>query len=122
MPTQSRHAKLAAKKRAPVRRPVKRGSVKLLTAFRSLEEDAAAQTGFVRALKLSVAGVTLESPDPFVVGQRLALEFLLDNNRLANVTGKVTRIGKRDAFYRVDVVFDKLTAKIQRWIKEQIGG
>lgn len=119
MPTQFRSTKTAAQKRAPVRRPLKRGNVKLLTAFRTLEDEAA-QNGFVRALKLSSVDVTLESPDPFVVGQKLALEFLLDNNRLANVTGKVTRIVKRAAFYRVDVVFDKLTATVQRWINEQI--
>jgi hypothetical protein len=122
MPTQSRSAKPVAKKRAPVRRPVKSGNVKLLTSFRSLDEDAAVQTGFVRALKLSVAGVTLESPDPFVIGQKLALEFLLNNNRLANVTGKVTRVAKAGAFYRIEVGFDKLTAKIQHWINDQISG
>lgn len=120
MPAKFRSSKPTVKKSAP-QRQAKFGNVKLLTAFRSLEENAAMQNGFVRTLRLGVTGATLESPDPFVVGQKLALEFLLDNNRLANVTGKVTRIAKRNVFYRVDVAFDKLTAQVQRWINEQIG-
>lgn len=119
MPTKPRSSKPTVKKSASPRQP-KRKSVKLLTSFRSLEPATAEQTGFVRAVKLSAVDATLESPDPFGVGQKLALEFLLDNDRLANVTGKVLRVAKRGVFFLADVVFDKPPAQVQRWINEQI--
>lgn len=119
MPTKPRPAKSTTKKSESSRQP-KRKNVKLLTSFRSLEPTTVEQTGFVRAVKLSVADTTLESPDPFVVGQKLALEFLLDNDRLANVTGKVTRVAKRGVFYLAEVAFDKPPAQVQRWINDQI--
>ena len=72
------------------RRRATRGNLKLLTAFRCLDAGKESYTGFVRALNLSPIGALLESPDKFAPGQNLALEFLLDNNRIAQTSGRVS--------------------------------
>lgn len=119
MRTQSRTAKLP-KTKVVDRRRSPRYRVKLLTAFRSLNPAAPIQTGFVRALDLSTTGALLESPDPFAIGENLALEFLINNDRIVQATGTVKRINKKSPFYHVAITFDKLTARAKRLILEQI--
>ena len=110
----------APRKASAERRRATRGNLKLLTAFRCLDAGKESQTGFVRALNLSPIGALLESPDKFVSGQTLALEFLLDNNRIAQTNGRVTRVTKHDKFYHVAVEFAKVTSKARRLIQLQV--
>ncbi len=109
-----------AARRATERRTASRGKVKLLVAFKTLDADAVVPSGFVRASNLSAIGALLESPDPFVLGESLALELLLDNNRVAPVNAKVIRLDKCAKFYAVGVKFSPVPAKIKRWITAQV--
>ena len=113
-------SKPAPRKVSTERRRATRGNLKLLTAFRCLDAGKESYTGFVRALNLSPIGALLESPDKFVSGQTLALEFLLDNNRIAQTNGRVTRVTKRAKFYHVAVEFAKVTSKARRLIQLQV--
>ncbi len=113
-------SKPASRKSSTERRRAPRGSLKLLTAFRCLDVGKESLTGFVRALNLSSIGALLESPDKFDLGQNLALEFLLDNNRIAQTDGRVTRVSKRDKFYHVAVEFAKVSSKARRLIQLQV--
>ncbi len=112
--------KRTIRKRADERRRATRGKLKLLTAYRCLDAGAETFTGFARALNLSETGALLESPDEFAVGQTLALEFLLDNNRIVQVPGQVARVSKRDNFYQVAVDFAKLPAPTRHLLAKQI--
>ena len=112
--------KLAPRKASVERRRATRGNLKLLTAFRCLDAGKESQAGFVRALNLSPIGALLESPDKFSLGQILVLEFLLDNNRIAQTTGRVARVPKRDKFYHVAVEFAKVSLKARRLIQLQV--
>ena len=112
--------KPAPRQGAAKRRRVTRGKLKLLTAFRCLDVGKEARAGFVRTLTLSSVGALLESPDEFAPGQNLALEFLLDNNRIAQVDGCVTRVHKRDRFYHVAVEFGQVSPRTRRLIGLQI--
>jgi len=113
----------AARPAAPVeRRQAVRRAVKLLVAFQCLERDAPAQSGFARAASLSTGGACLESPDPFVVGQHLALQLLLDENRVAPVNAQVVWTNPRAPFYEIGVAFSKVPAKINHLIGDQIEG
>ena len=112
--------KPAPRKASAERRRAARGNLKLLTAFRCLDAGKESHTGFVRALNLSPAGTLLESPDKFALDQVLSLEFLLDNNRIAQAEGRVTRVAKRDKFYHVAVKFGKLSSQARRLIQLQI--
>jgi hypothetical protein len=112
--------KRVARKVSVERRRATRGNLKLLTAFRCLDAGKESQTGFVRALNLSPIGALLESPDKFSLGQTLALEFLLDNNRIAQINGCVTRVNKRAEFYHVAVEFAKVSSKARRLIQLQV--
>ena len=78
--------------------------------------------GFGRTLNIDDDQVMLESPDAFPVGQVLDLEFLLDNNQIADARGHVTRINKGKGLYRVKVEFDKLSAKSRRLLARQVAG
>lgn len=111
-----------ARKVTAERRRAPRGNLKLLTAFRCLEADQAMRTGFVRALNLSKIGALLESPDEFAVGEKLAVEFLLDNNRIAQADVRVTRVTRHDPFYHIAVEFTRVTPKAQQLIDKQIAG
>ena len=102
-------------------RPSPRRS-KWLTAFRCLDGEAVTSTGFGRTLQVSESAALLESPDAFPVGQRLALEFLLDNDQLANARGRVTRITKGKSLFRVNVEFEKLPTKSRRLLTRQGAG
>jgi len=113
--TSRRPERQAERRRAP------RGKLRLLTAFRCLDGDAVTSTGFARALNLSTVGALIESPDPFGVGQIVELEFLLDNNRVAQVQGQVTRVGKQKSFYHVAVGFGKIPAPTRRLLTRQVG-
>ncbi len=104
------------------RRAPRRNKLKLLTAYRSLDEGAGKQTGFARALDLSELGALLESPDSFSVGQLLSLEFLLDDNRIVQVEGHVTRQTKRNVFYRVGIQFSPVPAQNRRLLADQVAG
>jgi hypothetical protein len=112
--------KRAPRKATAGHRRTAQGNLKLLTAFRCLEGGTESRTGFVRALNLSTRGALLESPDEFEHGQMLALEFLLDNNRIAHVEGRVTRVTARTQFYHIVVEFDKLTPQARRLIDLQV--
>ena len=96
-----------------------RKNVKLLVAFRCEDPAASIQDGFARAVSLSEVGTLLELPEVYKVGSEFHLEFLLDNNFVAPVKGKVVRIVERKEFYEVGIEFEKLPAKIKRKIDEQ---
>lgn len=104
-------------------RPKSRPSTRkprLLTSFRCVEGGAITSTGFGRTLEVSDGQVMLESPDAFPVGQALVLEFLLDNDQVAEARGRVTRISKGKSLYRVKVEFDKLPARTRRLLARQV--
>jgi hypothetical protein len=93
---------------------------KVLTAFRCVEGDAVTSTGFGRTMDIGESEVVIESPDSFPVGQILDLEFLLDDNKVADARGHVTRINKGKGLYRVKVEFDRLPLKSRRLLARQI--
>jgi hypothetical protein len=93
---------------------------KVLTAFRCIEGDAVTSTGFGRTMDIGESGVVFESPDAFPVGQVLDLEFLLDDNKVADARGHVTRINKGKGLYRVKVELDQLPPKSRRLLAHQI--
>ena len=95
---------------------------KLLTSFRCVEGDVVTSTGFARTMDVGEDQVLLESPDAFPVGQSLVLEFLLDNNQIAQARGHVTRINKGKGLFRVRVEFDRLSAKTRRLLARQVAG
>ena len=92
---------------------------KVLTAFRCVEGDAVTSTGFGRTMDIGDTQVVIESPDSFPVGQVLDLEFLLDDNKIADARGHVTRINKGKALYRVKVELDQLPLKSRRLLARQ---
>ena len=112
--------KRVSRKASAERRRASRSNLKLLTAFRCLDAGKESHTGFVRALNLSPIGALLESPDEFAPGQNLALEFLLDNNQIAQTNGRVTRVTKRAKFYNIAVEFAKVSPKARRLIQLQV--
>jgi c-di-GMP-binding flagellar brake protein YcgR len=112
--------KRATRKRVPERRRAPRGNFKLLTAFRCLDADQETRTGFVRSLNLSEVGALLESPDEFAVGEKLGVEFLLDNNRIAQADVRVTRVTRQDPFYHIAVEFVRVSPQARRLIDKQI--
>jgi hypothetical protein len=116
----NRPIKRAPRATAAERRHAQRGNLQLLTAFRGLDEGQESFTGFVRALNLSHVGALLESPDEFTVGQRLGVEFLLDNNRIAQADVRVKRVTKREKFYHVAVEFFRVSPQARRLIDKQI--
>ena len=93
--------------------------LRLLTAYRCLENGVATTSGFVSTTNVDETGALLESPDPFSVGQHLSLEFLLDDDCIAQADGHVTRITKGKVFYRVQVAFSKVSAKARRLLVKQ---
>lgn len=92
---------------------------KVLTAFRCIEGDAVTSSGFGRTRDIGDSDVVLESPDAFPVGQVLDLEFLLDNDQVADARGHVTRINKGKGLYRVSVELDQLPPKSRRLLARQ---
>lgn len=104
------------------RRQAPRGKTSILTAYRCLENGNVTGMGFGRTLNLSQIGALLEAPDVLVVEQAVELEFLLDENKLVTVMGRVMRLDKVKTFYQAAVEFDKLDAKTKRLIDAQIGG
>lgn len=119
--TPAKKAKTTTARRKPTieRRRAQRGKLKLLTAYRCLDGNTAGLTGFARALNLSETGTLLEAPDPFGVGQKLSLEFLMDNNRILQVDGQVMRVTKRKVFYHSAVEFGTLPASTRRLLSQQ---
>jgi len=103
------------------RRHAPRGKTSILTAYRCLENGNATSTGFGRTLNLSHFGALLESPDALALGQTVELEFLLDEDNLVTVTGRVSRITKAKAFCHAAVEFAGLDTKSRRLIDLQIG-
>jgi hypothetical protein len=91
----------------------------VLTAFRCIEGDAVTSTGFGRTMDIGDSDVLFESPDAFPVGQVLDLEFLLDNDEVADARGHVTRINKGKGLFRVRVELDQLPAKSRRLLARQ---
>jgi hypothetical protein len=107
--------------RPAARKPARKTSrtPKLLTSFRCLDGERVTSSGFGRALKIDRSEVMLESPDAFPVGQILKLEFLLDENRLVQARGRVTRIREGKGLYRVKIALDKLPASSRRLLERQ---
>jgi hypothetical protein len=114
MPTIKTKSKAAAEHRRAARK-----RVKLLVAFRCADPAAPIQDGFARAVSLSEEGTLLELPDLYKLGDEFELEFLLDENKIAPIEGKVVRIDKQKEFYEVALAFDKVPAKIKRLIEAQ---
>lgn len=114
MPPKTKSGKVATEQRRACRK-----NVKLLVAFRCDDPSAPIQDGFARAVSLSESGTLLELPDLYKVGNEFQLEFLLDNNFIAPVKGKVVRIDKRKDFYEVAVEFSRVSAKIKHLIQAQ---
>jgi hypothetical protein len=102
------------------RRRAQRGDLKLLTAFRCLDVGKESLTGFARTLNLSSGGALLESPDEFEIGQNLSLEFLMDDNRIAQANGRVMRKARHGRFHHVAITFVKASVKTRRLIDLQI--
>ncbi len=92
---------------------------KVLTSFRCIEGDTVTLMGFGRTRDIGASDVVLESPDAFPVGQVLDLEFLLDNDEIADARGHVTRINKGKGLYRVSVELDRLPPKSRRLLARQ---
>ena len=93
---------------------------RLLTSFRCIENDVVQRSGFGRTLGLSEDQVLFESPDPFPIDQFLKLEFLLDENVIADATGHVVEISKADRLYKVKIELDKLSARTRRLFEKQL--
>lgn len=117
----TKQASPARQKKVVERRRAKRKSVKLLTAFRYMNADQELRTGFVRTLNLSTVGALLESPDEFKVGEPLSIEFLLDNNRIAQADVRVTRVTQQEPFYHIAVEFTHVSARARHLIEQQLG-
>ena len=79
-------------------------------------------TGFGRTVSIGDDEIMLESPDAFPLGQVLDLEFLLDNNQVGSVRGRVTRITQGKSLYRAQVTIDKLPATSRRLLARQVTG
>ena len=114
MPTPKTKSKVTAEQRRASRK-----HVKLLVAFRCVDSNAPIQDGFARATNLSEKGALLELPDLYQLGNEFELEFLLDENKIAPIKGKVVRIVKQKDFYEVALAFGKLSTKVKRLIEEQ---
>ena len=97
-----------------------RKNVKLLVAFQCDDPTAPIQDGFARAVSLSEAGTLIELPDLYKVGNEFQLEFLLDNDFIAPVKGKIVRIDKRKDFYEVAIEFFKVPVKVKHLIQAQM--
>lgn len=93
---------------------------KLLTSYRCFEGEAITSTGFGRTVEVGDDGALMESPDPFPVGQLLALQFLLDGDQLADARGRVTRVKAGRGLFRVRVQFEQLPAKTRRLLARQV--
>ena len=102
------------------RRKSPRVTAHLLASFRCIDGGTVTNTGFVRTLNISEEGALLESPDDFPVGQTLALEFLLDYDRMVNVEGRVLRVHKNKEGYRIAVTFTNLTSANRRLLAKQV--
>lgn len=95
---------------------------KLLTAYRCFEGETLVRSGFGRTVKVGDAGALLESPDPFPPGQRLALQFLLDGDQLADARGRVTQCRAHRGLFQIQLEFEKLPAKTRRLLARQVAG
>jgi hypothetical protein len=102
------------------RRKAPRVTAHLLASFRCIDDGTVTLTGFVRTLNISEEGALLESPDTFKTGQTLALEFLLDYDRMVNVEGRVLRVTRNKEGYRVAVSFTNLTPANRRLLAKQV--
>jgi c-di-GMP-binding flagellar brake protein YcgR len=96
------------------RRSSPRHTARRLVALRCVEAGKVTWTGFASTLDLSATGTLLESPDRFAIGQRLALEFLLDENQVVQVEGTVSKVAKAKKMYHLAIEFDKLNAQAKR--------
>ncbi len=96
------------------RRSSARRVTRRLVALRCLEAGKVTWTGFASTLTLTGKGTLLELPDRFAIGQRLELEFLLDENQVVQVEGTVSKVTKAKKMYHLAVGFDKLDAQAKR--------
>lgn len=111
--------KRATKASAATKKPSRRA--RLLTSFRCIDDGVIKRSGFGRTLGLSESEVLFESPDPFPIDQFLKLEFLLDDDVIADATGHVIEISKADQLYKVKIELDKLSARTRRLFEKQLG-
>ncbi len=103
------------------RRRSKRVPVHLLTSYRAKVGKAAA-SGFGRTLNLSVVGVMLESADPFQADQEITVEFLMDNDALLKLRGRVTHVTvNAQGMYLIGIVFENLTTRARELLARQVG-
>jgi hypothetical protein len=93
---------------------------RLLTSFRCIDDGVVKRSGFGRTLGLSEDEVLFESPDPFAIDQFLKLEFLLDENVIADATGHVVEIAKAGKLYKVKIELDKLSSRTRRLFEKQL--
>ncbi len=96
------------------RRSSPRHAARRLVSLRCVEAGKVTWTGFASTLDLNAKGTLLESPDRLAVGQRLALEFLLDENQVIQAEGTVSKVTKAKKMYHLAIGFDKLNAQAKR--------
>lgn len=96
------------------RRSSPRHAIRRLVALRCVEAGKVTWTGFASTVDLSAKGTVVESPDRFPVGQRLALEFLLDEDQVVQAEGTVSKVTKAKKMYHLAIGFDKLNAQAKR--------
>ena len=113
-PSTKKTASSKSRTAKPSRRP------RLLTSFRCIDDGVVKSSGFGRTLGLSDTEVLFESPDPFSIDQFLKLEFLLDDNIIADATGHVVEIAKADKLYKVKIELDKLSSRTRRLFEKQL--
>ncbi|MBI3740289.1 MAG: PilZ domain-containing protein [Chloroflexi bacterium] len=102
------------------RRKQKRVETHLLTAYR-VKDGKETVAGFVRTLNLSLVGVMLETFDPFELEQEVVLDFLMDNNEVLKLRGRVTHISSGDkGIQNVGVVFENLGNQARELLARQI--
>ncbi len=101
------------------RRKSPRKIAHLLVSVRRLDKGVK-WSGFARTLNLSEGGVLIETPDAFRVDEPVALELLLDDNKIAPINGRVTRVTKVKAGNHISVAFDKPPPKVKRLLAKQV--
>lgn len=96
------------------RRSSARHGPRRLVSMRCLEAGKVTWSGFASTLDLSAKGTLLESPDRLAVGQRLAMEFLLDEDQIVQAEGTISKVTRAKKLYRLAIGFDKLNAQAKR--------
>ncbi len=101
------------------RRQKPRSQMNLLVALR-LRERGDGWSGFARTLDLSEVGALLESPDSFREGQVLSIEFLLNEDRVVELQGVITRVTDAKGTHRVAIEFQEIEPAVRRLLARQV--